>query len=372
MVFRQIRSTDGTGTLSYLVGDEKTHRAALIDPNREDTGQILELAAELELKITDVIDTHTHADHVSAASELKSRTGAQLIMHEATIDKWKVLDQGEKFGIGDILRANAAHEVDRYVRHGDTIEVGSLTFSVLHTPGHTDNHISLLLGEKLFTGDLLLIGQAGRSDLPGGNTEDQYESLTQHVLPLPDETRIYPGHDYEEKEYAFLGEERTANPFLHSRTKQEYVAFVADFFPPLAEATGNGPVILQCGTRRISTTAEGFRSISASELAAMIQNNPAMLLLDVREPYELVAFGAIPGVRNIPSGEVTERADELPASKDHEIAVVCQSGNRSFEVAHYLTQQGYSRIYNLEGGTFAWMMNGNQVTRPAVAATRER
>ena len=144
------------------------------------------------MRITEVIDTHTHADHVSAASELKAKAGARLTMHEATVDKWKVLDQGDKFGIGDILRANAEHKVDRYVRHGDTITVGSLEFSVLHTPGHTDNHISLLLGDMLFTGDLLLIGQAGRSDLPGGNTEDQYESLTRHILPLPDETRHLP------------------------------------------------------------------------------------------------------------------------------------------------------------------------------------
>jgi glyoxylase-like metal-dependent hydrolase (beta-lactamase superfamily II)/rhodanese-related sulfurtransferase len=372
MIFRQIRSTDGTGTLSYLVGDETTGQAAIIDPNRDDTARILALAKELRLRITDVIDTHTHADHVSAASELKAQTGARLIMHEATVDKWKVLDQGDKFGIGDILRANAAHEVDRYVSHGDTIEVGSLSFAVLHTPGHTDNHLSLLLGDMLFTGDLLLIGQAGRSDLPGGNTEDQYESLTRHILPLPDRTRIYPGHDYEGNEYALLGNERQSNPFLQPRTKDEYLAFVADFFPPLAEASGDGPVILQCGAHRVSTSAEGFRSLNAAELAEMIRQNPSIMLLDVREPFELVAFGAVPGVVNIPSGEITARGAELPPSKEHEIAVICQSGNRSFEVAHYLVQQGYSRVYNLEGGTFGWMMNGNEVVRPGATAAMER
>jgi glyoxylase-like metal-dependent hydrolase (beta-lactamase superfamily II)/rhodanese-related sulfurtransferase len=364
MVFRQIRSTDGTGTLSYLVGDETTAEAAVIDPNKEDTRAILALADSLKLRITEVIDTHTHADHVSGAGELKARTGARLTMHEATVDKWKVLDQGDAFGIGDILRANATHEVDRYVRHGDAITVGTLAFTVLHTPGHTDNHISLLLGDRLFTGDLLLIGQAGRSDLPGGNTRDQYESLTRHVLPLPDETRIYPGHDYEEKEYALLGNERSANPFLHPRTLEEYLAFVADFFPPLAEAVGDGPVILQCGTHRVSTSAEGFRSIGAAELAQMIKKNSSLLLLDVREPFELAAFGAIPGVTNIPSSEITRRRVELPGESERPIAVICQSGNRSFEVSHYLVQQGYRKVYNLEGGTFAWLMNGQEVVRP--------
>ena len=245
MIVRQIRSTDETGTLSYLLADEKTRHAALIDPNVEDVQKIDLLVRELDVTITHVIDTHTHADHISGAGELQKAYGAKVIMHENTKDKWKVIDLGEKFGIADILRANAAITVDRYVMDGDTVAVGDLTIRVLHTPGHTDNHISLLVGDALFTGDLLLVGQAGRSDLPGGNSEDQYESLFQKILPLSDTVKIYPGHDYEENEFAFLRDERKRNPFLQRRSKAEYVEFVKDFFPPIAESTAGGHMTLQ-------------------------------------------------------------------------------------------------------------------------------
>ncbi|MCK5572145.1 MAG: MBL fold metallo-hydrolase [Bacteroidetes bacterium] len=359
MILKQIRSTDGTGNLSYLLADNETKHGIIIDPNVEDIRHILSLVRELGITITAVVDTHTHVDHVSGAGEIRKIVGAPLLMHENTKSKWKVVDQGDAFGIGDILRANAALEVDRYLHHGDTILTGALQCRVLHTPGHTDNHISLLCGDMLFTGDLLLIGQAGRSDLPGGNTEGQYNSIFTHVLALPDSTRIYPGHDYEGREYALLKEEKVTNPFLHPRTKGEYVAFVADFFPPVADAIGDGKTTLQCGTKRIEISDKAFKDISPEELARTIQQDDSLYLLDVREPFELVASGAIPGVTNIPTREVAQRLADLPPNRSHTIAVVCQSGNRSHEVAHLLTRQGYVNVYNLRGGTTAWQRSGH-------------
>ena len=366
MLFRQIRSQDGTGTLSYLLGDPATGEAVVIDPNINDTQRILLAAEELGAQITTVIDTHTHADHVSAAGELKRIVGARLIMHEETKNKWKVVDQGDAFGIGDILRANAAHEVDRYVEDGETVKVGSLELQTLLTPGHTDNHISVRAGDMLFTGDLLLIGQAGRSDLPGGNPGYQYASLFTTVLSLPDATKIYPGHDYEDREFALLGDERRVNPFLRQRTKEEYVEFVKEFFPPFAEATAGGAMTLQCGTRRVSTAAEGYGRVSPAELASLMQQESHLHLLDVREPFELIAFGAIPGVQNIPVGELAFRMDELPVDQTKPIAVVCQSGNRSSEAAHYLVTRGYARVFDLDGGTSAWERDGRKVVRGPV------
>lgn len=366
MQFRQIRSQDGTGTLSYILGDPATGEAVVIDPNIHDTQRILLAAEEMGVRITTVIDTHTHADHVSAAGELQRCADARLLMHEETRNKWKVVDQGDAFGIGDILRANAAHRVDRSVRHGEIVMVGSMPLQVLFTPGHTDNHISIRTGDLLFTGDLLLIGQAGRSDLPGGNPEQQYSSLFDVVLPLPDSTRIYPGHDYEDRAFALLGDERRTNPFLQPRTLEEYVEFVRDFFPPFAEATGGGAMTLQCGTKRVSAGAEGYRRVSPAELAALQRDEPALHLLDVREPFELVAFGAIPGVQNIPVGQLAFRMDELPADRSRPVAVVCQSGNRSSEAAHFLVTRGYQRVFDLDGGTSAWMKDGRTVARGAI------
>ncbi len=368
MILKQIRSTDDTGTLSYLIIDEDSLNAVIVDPNIQDVQLILDTAHQAYARITHVIDTHTHADHVSAAGELRRLTGAQLVMHENTRNKWKIVDQGDKFGIGDILRKNAAFEVDRFVNDGDEIAIGGLKIRVLFTPGHTDNHISLLLEDNVFTGDLLLIGQAGRSDLPGGNPREQYNSLFNKILKLPVSTKIHPGHDYEGQTFSYLHEEQKSNPFLQPRTEDEYVKFVADFFPPVADAGETGKVTLQCGTKRVPTKGEGIRGIASAELAEMMKNNASMFLLDVREPFELLAFGAIPGVINISINEIAGRLDDLPADKAHPIAVICQSGNRSYEVAHVLVKRGYSNIHNLEGGTSGWIKSGRTVSRGAPKA----
>lgn len=357
MIFRQIRSKDETGTLSYLIADENTKEAVVIDPNMEDLDKIIYMADELGIRIEHVIDTHTHADHISAAGEMKNLTGAEVIMHENTKNKWKVVDEGDKFGIGDILRANASVEVDRYVNDGDIIKAGDLEFKVIFTPGHTDNHISLLMNDMLFTGDLLLIGQAGRSDLPGGNPSEQYNSLFGKVLALPESIKIYPGHDYEDNEFSVLMEEKKNNPFLQPRTKEEYIEFVKDFFPPFAEASKEGKMTLQCGTKRVSTSNEPFENLNAEELADMITKEKELILLDVREPFELMAFGAVPGVVNIPTSEITGRLSEIPKGK--KVVVICQSGNRSYEVSHYLAKKGFSKVFNLEGGTSGWMQSRN-------------
>ena len=363
MLFKQIRSVDGTGTLSYLLADENTKKTVLIDPNIEDIQKILLLEEEMGIKIKFIIDTHTHADHISGAGELKKLTGAEVIMHEKTKDKWKIVDEGDKFGIGDILRANAKIEIDKYVNDNDILDVDSLKLKFIYTPGHTDNHISVLFEDKLFTGDLLLIGQAGRSDLPGGNPVEQYKSLFNKIISLPGDTKIYPGHDYENNQYSLLSDEKAENPFLEKRTRDEYLIFVKEFFPPVADLQNSGKVTLQCGTKRISTSNEKFENISPMELKRMMESNPELFLMDVREPYELMAFGAVPGVYNLPTTQIYSRINELPGDKNSPLVVICQSGNRSSEVAHFLYTRNYKKVYNLQGGTSGWVMNGFEVER---------
>ena len=364
MFFEQLRSTDGTGTLSYVLADSTTKRAAVIDPNIEDMEHIVHAFSTHGLLLVHVIDTHTHADHVSAAGALKERFGATLVMHENTKHKWKVVDEGDKFGIGDTLRANAAFEVDRYVNDGDIIPLDGLELELLFTPGHTDNHVAVRHQEMLFTGDLLLIGQAGRSDLPGGNAGDQYESLTKKIIPLPDNTKIFPGHDYDGNTFAYLGKEKSENPFLKQRTKAEYISFVEEFFPPLAESIDGGKMTLQCGAKRVASPTDGWTNISPRQLAERLRTNPHPFLLDVREPFELTAFGAIPGVKNISIRQLKSRLDELPTDKNAEIIAICQSGSRSAEAAHVLHAQGFGKVRNLAGGTSAWVQHGNPVERP--------
>jgi rhodanese-related sulfurtransferase len=283
-------------------------------------------------------------------------------MHENTKNKWKVVDQGDKFGIGDILRANAAIPVDQYVSDGDTVRSGRLTVTMLFTPGHTDNHLSLVAEENLFTGDLLLIGQAGRSDLPGGNPEEQYDSLFGKIVPLPDSYRMYPGHDYAGNEYSLLGDEKKNNPFLRKRSKDEYIEFVRDFFPPIAESlAAGGKMTLQCGTTRVLQKEDDIPSLTPAELAAMPKDG--LLLLDVREPSELALIGFIEGVVNIPVGQLSKRLAELPSAMDAPIVCVCQSGSRSLEATHFLRSRGFTNVSNLRGGTTGWIRSGQPIVR---------
>jgi glyoxylase-like metal-dependent hydrolase (beta-lactamase superfamily II)/rhodanese-related sulfurtransferase len=365
MDIQQIRSKDGTGTLSYLLTDSQAGTGVVIDPNIEDVEGITELIRRAGITLTHIVDTHTHVDHISAAGELRGRFRAEVVMHENTKNKWKVVDQGDRFGIGETLRANAKVPVDRYVRDGDTIVSGGMTLTLLHTPGHTDNHLTVLAGNNAFTGDLLLIGQAGRSDLPGGSGEEQYDSLFNKILPLPDSLKIYPGHDYADNEYSLLGEEKRSNPFLQHRSREEYVEFVRDFFPPIAEATAaGGKMTLQCGTQRVVQPGEGLRSITPAELASQLSGGLRPFILDVREPFELAAFGAIEGVVNIPMRQLGSRMADLPVDKNTPIVCVCQSGSRSLEATHYLLRQGYSNVLNLSGGTGTWRRAGFAVVRP--------
>lgn len=367
MKIEQIRSTDGTGTLSYLLIDDAGKNAVLIDPNIEDVETIAAMIRKAHVTLTHIFDTHTHADHVTAAAELQKLFGARIVMHENTKNKWKVIDQGDKFGIGDTLRANAKVPIDDYVQDGDTIASGTLTIKVLFTPGHTDNHITMRVGDAIFTGDLLLIGQAGRSDLPGGNPGEQYDSLMNKILPLPDSTRMYPGHDYEDNVYSLLGDEKRNNPFLRRVSKAEYLKFVEDFFPPIAEATAaGGKMTLQCGAQRVAQPTDSFKGIMPRDLHALMLTGTPVTLLDVREPVELMTTGAVEGVENISVRQLERRLAELPADKAQLIVAICASGSRSMEAAFILQRNGYTNVMNLTGGTSAWIAEGFPVVRPAV------
>lgn len=362
MIIKQIRSADNTGTLSYIVIDDVTKQAAIIDPNIEDISLLNDEIRSLGVTVTSLIDTHTHADHISGIAELQSLTGATVFMHSASKDKYKFANLGDAFGVGGILRENVKVVVDQYVNDGDRIPIGGISITVVHTPGHTNDHICLLVDGHLFTGDLLLIGQAGRSDLPSGNTDEQYDSLFNMMMSLPDETIIHPGHDYEGNESSTIVQEKLHNPFLESRSKEEYREFVHEFFPPMADVHGD-KVLLQCGAKRISQEKETFKNISAEDLKTMISADKDLVLLDVREPSELAGIGAINGVVNIPISSLIYGNTNLQSFEGKKIVVVCHTGGRSLEAAHYLTSKGFKNIHNLVGGTLGWMVVGYSVTR---------
>ena len=203
MIFRQVP----VGTFqnfSYIIGDEKTKSAALVDPAWE-VDNLLAQCEELGLKVTRVINTHSHHDHVEGNEAVAKRTGAKVVMHE-----------------------KSPVRKDITVKDGDVVEVGSLTVKVIHTPGHCPDHICLLVDGKLLTGDTLFVGECGRTDLAGGNSGDLYDSLVKKILPLDDSIEVYPGHDYGNKPSTTIGNERKNNYTLKPRTREEFIKFMAE------------------------------------------------------------------------------------------------------------------------------------------------
>ena len=204
--FEQIRSS---GCLSYVLGCLKDKVCVVIDPEINKAGDYAEVARFFGSTLVYAIDTHTHADHNSACKIMRERHGVKVIMH----------------------RASEAPYIDIPVDDGDPIRFGRLSLKVLATPGHTQDAMCLLFQDRIFTGDTLLIGGCGRTDLPGGNAEKQYESL-QKLQALGDQIRVYPGHDYREA-VSTLGDEKRSNPRMTIGSKNEFVHFMTSRHPPL-------------------------------------------------------------------------------------------------------------------------------------------
>jgi glyoxylase-like metal-dependent hydrolase (beta-lactamase superfamily II) len=205
-IFEQIRSA---GCLSYLLGCAKEKICVVIDPELDKADDYVGLAQFFQSKLLYAIDTHTHADHSSACKVMRERHGVTVVMHAD----------------------NEAPYVDLRVQDGDFIAFGQCSLQVIHTPGHTQDAMCLLFKDRIFTGDTLLIGGCGRTDLPGGNAEAQYRSLLK-LKALGDDLRVYPGHDYREA-VSTLGDEKQKNPRMLMPSQEEFVQFMTSRKPPL-------------------------------------------------------------------------------------------------------------------------------------------
>ena len=202
MFFKQIKKAGDN--FSYVVADELTKEAAVIDPSRNGK-EIARLLTEGGLKLKYVLLTHHHPDHLGDSYELRSAAGGLLVAH----------------GASDVKK-------DLAVVDGDVLNVGSIRLKVIHTPGHTPDSICILADGKLMTGDTLFVGECGRTDLPGGDPSEMYDSLFHKIARLDDKTEVYPGHDYGPTPSSTLGEEMKTNYTLKERTLEEFVKFMAE------------------------------------------------------------------------------------------------------------------------------------------------
>ena len=200
MIFKQIFDTESS-TYTYLIASAKGREAVIIDPVIDNVDNYIKILGELDLKLVKVIDTHIHADHVTGATKLKKATNCSTLMGEHT----------------------PADAVEIKVKDGEIIDIDNLKIRSMYTPGHTSDSYSFLLDNYLFTGDTLLINGTGRTDFQNGSSKDAYNSLFNNLLKLPEETLVYPGHDYNGKFSSTIGNEKKFNPRLQVKSVDEYV-----------------------------------------------------------------------------------------------------------------------------------------------------
>ncbi|MDX2167431.1 MAG: MBL fold metallo-hydrolase [Deltaproteobacteria bacterium] len=348
MIFEQIATG---GCRSYLVGCADTCAAALIDPEISQIDRYLALAARDGLRIHHVIDTHTHADHFSAAKQLAQQLRAASVMY----------------------RDSPAPFVDMRVGDGEMIAIGRLRLQVMHTPGHTADSMCLRVEDRVFTGDTLLIGATGRTDLPSGDPEALYDSLFGRLLQLDPALNVYPAHEYKERDHSTIGAELAANPRLQKRQRAEFVDMMRhlDLGMPthITEALRTN---VSGGKTVAQLLAEASASVPFLALAELHQRlssdqgSDAFIVLDVRERDAFDA-GHIPGARLLPRGQLELRVNKELPDPTRRIAVYCELGLISTLAVATLREMGFRRAVALDGGIKAWRESGFPVDPPAAS-----
>src|SRR5579864_4723974 len=276
MIFRQLFDST-SGTYTYLIASRHGGEALIIDPVLERVDRYLQLVRELDLKLVKAVDTHLHADHVTGLGALRDRTHCITVMGEQT----------------------HADVVSMRVGEGDRIEIEGVRLDVLYTPGHTDDSYSYLMGDRVFTGDTLLIRGTGRTDFQNGSAHAQYDSIFNRLLKLPEETLVFPAHDYKGDTVSTIGEEKRYNPRLQVRSVDEYVELMANLKLPNPKMMDVAvPANMHVGLHQEELEKEG-RALSAVEGIAAL-GHPDILLVDLRESGERERRGAIPGALHVP------------------------------------------------------------------------
>jgi glyoxylase-like metal-dependent hydrolase (beta-lactamase superfamily II)/rhodanese-related sulfurtransferase len=337
MIFEQIATG---GCQSYLIGCDATCAAALIDPEIRQMDRYQASAARDGLRIHYVIDTHTHADHFSAARQISRTLNVPVVMH----------------------RDSPAPFADLRLQDGDMLVIGNLRLQAMHTPGHTRDSMCLVAEDRVFTGDTLLIGATGRTDLPTGDPEALYESLFERVLKLPPETKVYPAHDYQQRGSSTIGQELASNPRLQQRDRHAFVDMMRrlNLSAPthLTEALRTNMTGGKTVAQLLNEAAEKTPFMSLDELHRRVTSGPRdIVVLDVREK-DAYAAGHVPGARHLPRGQLELRINAELADPTARIVTVCELGKISTLAAATLRELGFLRTAALDGGMEAWRKNG--------------
>jgi glyoxylase-like metal-dependent hydrolase (beta-lactamase superfamily II)/rhodanese-related sulfurtransferase len=337
MIFERLSAA---GCQSYLVGCADSCAAALIDPELSLTERYLALTAREGLRIHYLIDTHTHADHFSATQQLARRLEVAVAMHHSS----------------------PAPFVSLSLDDGEMLAVGKLRLRILHTPGHTRDSMCILVEDRIFTGDTLLIGATGRTDLPSGDAYALHDSLFNQVLRLDPALMVHPAHEYKGRSHSSIGEELAANPRLQVHDREAFVEMMRDLNLSMPTHLTEALRTNMSGGRTVAQMLADATAIvpfmSLAELRARTADaSEQLLVLDVRE-RDAYEQGHIPGAQLLPRGQLELRVNEELPDPTRRIVACCEFGRISTLAAATLREMGYRRASALDGGMQAWRAAG--------------
>jgi len=347
MIFRQLFESVSS-TYSYLLASRRGGEALIIDPVLDKVERYLQLIGELDLRLVKAVDTHVHADHITGLGALRDRTRCITVMGEQS----KV----------DVVSMRVAD--------GDSIEIEGLGLTAMYTPGHTDDSYSFVMEDRVFTGDTLLIRGTGRTDFQNGDARAQYDSLFNKLLKLPDDTLVYPAHDYKGDTVSTIGEERAHNPRLQVSSVDDYVAIMGNLNlanPKMMDVAV--PANLRVGMRQEEIEARGW-SLGCDEVRNLV-GDPGVILVDLRDQAERRRHGEIPGSVHAPYGELGDNVGsggllhELVAATGKHLVFYCAYGERSAMAVQMAQEAGLRDSRHIKGGLDAWKKTGGPVTPAA-------
>ena len=350
MIFRQLFDATSS-TYTYLLASRPGGEALIVDPVLDNVDHYLRLLDELDLKLVKAVDTHVHADHITGMGALRDATRCVTVM-------------------GQRSRVDV---VSMRVDEGDRLEVGDIRLDVLYTPGHTDDSYSFLLDDRVFTGDTLLIRGTGRTDFQNGDAYAEYDSIFNKLLTLPDETLVYPAHDYKGDSVSTIAEERAFNPRLQVRSADEYAAIMNGLI--LAD-----PKMMDVAvTRNLKVGYEPRkRDVRAGTLTADACRDrlgqPDVLFVDLREDGERRRDGFIPGSVHAPYGDMDDHIRRggllhvLASEMGKDVLLYCAYGERSALALEAMREAGFEHVSHMGGGLDAWIKAGGPVETPGGAA----
>lgn len=345
MIFRQLFDSVSS-TYSYLLASRKGGEALIIDPVLERVDRYLQLVKELDLRLVKAVDTHIHADHITGLGALRDRTHCITVMGEqAKVDV-----------------------VSMRVTEGDKLTIEGLALDVLYTPGHTDDSYSFLMGDRVFTGDTLLIRGTGRTDFQNGSAQAQYDSLFGKLLKLPEDTLVYPAHDYKGDMVSTIGEEKRYNPRLQVKSVDEYIDLMSKLKlanPKMMDVAV--PANMRQGLAQDEIARKGW-AVTPQQAMGLV-GKPDVALIDLRERSEREKHGLIAGSLHAPYPDLQENISpggmlhELACATGKRIVFYCAFGERSAMAVQAAQDAGITSACHIHGGVDAWRKANGALVR---------